>query len=334
MTDYKSLLPEYNPDPVFIFKSDGECYFKNEPATRIFAKLENLNELRSDLNISQLIENSMTKHITHKIEKKYYQLNLVGVKEKNILMVYSQDITNLINSMHKEKEAMQTKDDFFRNISHEMKTPLNAIIGLTPLLKKSMQQDPKLVKIVTIIDENSHTLHRLIEKVLDIQSIHEKTFSLQKSEFNIITSLEKLFTQHKIISTQKEQEFRVQIDEESIPKTLTSDEKQILRVIDSVLDNAIKFTPKGGIVASKITFDATTQILKILIKDNGIGITPENQTKIFQAQQVDASTTRAHEGSGLELFIAVNILTILGGDIHLKSELNKGSVFTISIPTV
>jgi len=332
MNDLMSLLPKYNPDPVFIFKPDGVCLFKNTPATHIFNNLKNLQEMNKEIDIEELIKESRQKSITHKIANRYYRINLVGVAEKNVIMAYSQDITELIISMQKEQEAMQVKDDFFRNISHEMKTPLNAITGLFPLIKKAIKDSPKLTSLFDLVTQSTQQLQELIDKVLEVQYIQTKQIEIKKQSFALLPELILLFSHYRVVSQEKKQDFRVFIDKSHFVKNLFGDKQKILKIIKSLLDNAIKFTPEGGIVATKVHYDIKSELLSITIKDNGIGISDENQEKIFQAQQVDASLTRQHEGSGLELFIVSKTIQAIGGNISLKSKLHKGSEFTITIP--
>ena len=333
MSDLMAKLPKYNPDPVFIFNSDGSCSFKNDPATYLFENLNNIKEIRSDINIEELIQESLQKSITHKIENRYYLINLVGVKDESVIMAYTQEITELIKSMHKEKDTMRIKNDFFRNISHEMKTPLSAIVGLLPLLKKSIKEMPKLLKIVDIIEESSNTLQKQIEKIFDVQSIQNNQLTLKPQYFELLPVLEKIFTSYKLSSEKKEQVFKVIIDKQNLPVKILSDQIQFIKIISSLLDNAIKFTPKGATISSKIIFEEKKQLLIITIEDKGIGISEKNQKKIFLAQQLDGSLTRAHEGTGLELFIVSQILNSMNGTIELQSTLTKGSTFTITLPT-
>jgi len=130
---------------------------------------------------------------------------------------------------------------------------------------------------------------------------------------------------------EKNQEFKLTI-ENRLPETLLGDVPRINQVLSILVDNAIKFTPERGKVYVNINYDKNTNTLEYEVKDNGIGISKENQKYIFDAGQLDASASRSHEGAGLGLSIALSLIKIMKGRITLKSVLNKGTLFRVELP--
>jgi len=242
------------------------------------------------------------------------------------------DMTQIFDSLEKQKDTQRERDAFFRNIGHEMRTPLNAIIGITPLIQKKVKDDEKLSNMAKIIHDNAHNMHKLIERLLDIQQLQSNKLILNKSIFNPIDVIESLFTNMKRLALGKEQSFRYMIDKINMPEKLIGDSTRMIEVIEAIIDNAIKFTPNGGIIVCKVLFKEETNSIKISIKDNGIGIDQKDFRKIFEASQLDGSISRKHEGAGLGLMVVANLLKLLKGHIRMISEPNNGSTFFIEIP--
>ncbi len=243
----------------------------------------------------------------------------------------SHDMTQLMNSLANTKKAQQAKEEFFINISHEMKTPLNSILGFSSLLKKRVKNDAKSSMMIETIQETGNDLNNLVESILDIRKIKENKLILLELAFNPQLELSKCLQRYVKKSTVKNQEYKIFIDKK-LPISLLGDPQRIVQVINIVLDNAIKFTPNGGKVDVNVFYDEFSKKLVCEVKDNGIGIEKKNQDKIFNTQQVDGSTNRSHEGAGLGLNIASSLIKLMKGEISLKSIPEKGSLFKIEFP--
>ncbi|MEA3227865.1 MAG: ATP-binding protein [Campylobacterota bacterium] len=243
----------------------------------------------------------------------------------------SHDMTTLMNSIERARKAEKAKDDFFINISHEMKTPLNSILGFSSLLKKRIKDDDKLLMMVDTIAQTGEELKNLVNSILDISKIKSKSLVLENRIFHPTIELEKCFEKYQLKAIEKNQEFKVTIDDK-LPSTLLGDNTRIIQMIAIILDNAIKFTPKNGKIHSNIGYDTFSHTFICEIKDNGIGIAKEHQQQIFGLEQLDASSNRSYEGSGIGLNIASSLLKLMDGKISLKSIPNRGSLFTIEIP--
>ena len=243
----------------------------------------------------------------------------------------SHDMTQLMNALEATKLAQKSKEDFFVNISHEMKTPLNAILGFATLLQKRLKDDEKSLMMVDTIEETGNDLSSLVNSIVDMRHIQERTLVLKELIFNPREELNKICEKYKEKALEKGLGYEIAIDS-VMPESLLGDIVRIKQVLSIVIDNAIKFTPNTGKIHINVTYDTFTHILHCDIKDNGMGIAKENQEKIFGLEQLDASANRSYEGVGIGLNIASNLIKIMKGKIKLRSILGKGSVFSLEFP--
>jgi PAS domain S-box-containing protein len=241
------------------------------------------------------------------------------------------DITKMMESIEIAKQAQESKDDFFRNISHEMRTPLNAILGLTSLLQRRAKDDTKLYDMLGIIESNSQSLANLVESILDLQRLQHNDLELQLKEFEVTALYTSIIVQNKAKALEKNVEFHYAIDSD-VPTNLLGDFNRLQQIIMAIVDNAIKFSLKYGSVNFHISYSHDDSLLMIQISDSGIGISPQNQEKIFQLTQLDGSLSRKYEGSGIGLTIANSLVKKMGGTITIDSAPNQGSTFLIEIP--
>ena len=257
---------------------------------------------------------------------------IVGVEgETNEFISIAHDITRMMSSIKTAHDAEKAKDDFFRNISHEMRTPLNSILGLTSLLRRRAKDEPKFLDMLKIIENNGQNLAALVESVLDLQRLQYNQFELDNKEFQISS----LYAFISTLYTSKAKEKGLHFDhvlDKNTPSILIGDLVRIQQIIMVIMDNAIKFTPEAGRVYFNISYSYDTSSLMLHIQDSGIGITLEDQEKIFTLTQLDSSVTRKHEGAGLGLTIAHAIITKMNGTITLHSIPDQGSTFLIEIP--
>jgi len=241
----------------------------------------------------------------------------------------------IINQMHtiltKElaEKSNRAKSEFLSRMSHEMRTPMNAIIGMVHLAQNSDDNNKRNEYLVKA-NNASHHLLKLIDYVLDISNIEHSNLALVDMEFDLDAILKELLNEAKTEISAKMQSFSFEKDP-SIPGTLIGDEKRFLQVISGLLSNAIKFTPNQGSINLKIfalKSDDKTITLQIEVSDNGIGISKEQKEKIFTLfEQADGGIDRKFGGVGSGLYIAKHIAEMMGGDILIESEPGKGSKF-------
>ena len=224
------------------------------------------------------------------------------------------------------------KSVFLANMSHEIRTPMNAIISMTQIGKSSGSSERKDYCFVKIEDASQHLLG-VINDILDMSKIEANMLILSEVEYRFEKMLQRVVNVVNFRVDEKQQKFTVYIDKD-IPRTLIGDDQRLAQVITNLLGNAIKFTAEGGAISLDASLvekrDGICEI-KIAVTDTGIGISPEQQEKLFQSfQQAESSTTRKYGGTGLGLAISKNIVGMMGGRIWVESELGKGSTFAFT----
>jgi signal transduction histidine kinase len=226
-------------------------------------------------------------------------------------------------------KANHAKSEFLSNMSHEMRTPLNAIIGMTTIGQSASTTIDKDYSFDKINGASSHLLG-VINDILDMSKIEANKLELFNLPFNFKDMVNKVINVNKFKMDEKKQEFSVEIDDK-IPTYLVGDDQRLTQVITNLISNAVKFTPDEGriqLVAQLIEEKDSKQGVRITVSDNGIGISSEQRQRLFKSfAQADASTSRKYGGTGLGLAISKRIVEMMGGEIWVESEIGKGSRF-------
>ncbi|MCL2819754.1 MAG: ATP-binding protein [Oscillospiraceae bacterium] len=229
--------------------------------------------------------------------------------------------------------ASHAKSEFLSNMSHEMRTPLNAIIGMTAIGKRTYEIEEKTHALNKIGDASSHLLG-MVNDILDMAKIEANKLELLSTEFHFEHMIEKVLTMIHFRADEKKQTLTVELDKK-IPAYLTGDEQRLSQVLINILWNAVKFTQVGGNIHMDISLvkeRVNTCELKVKVTDDGIGISPEQQTKLFEVfEQAESKTGRAYGGTGLGLAIAKRIVQMMDGRIWVESELGKGAKFFFTV---
>ena len=315
VTDFKVVTSLVN---------DGITKFLSKPIEEEFF-YEIIESITYAIQIKELQKKEADElEATNKILKQKNEENREALKEK---------VIELEKALEENEKMQKAKTDFFTNISHEMKTPLNAILGFSSILKKHLKDDEKSLMMANTIFDTGTELNKLVVSILDMQKIQENTLELLESTFNPYIDLSNLAEAYRKKAQIRNQSLSFVYDED-IPELLTGCTDRVKQVIEIVLDNALKFTPDGGKIRLSVEYDDFKEMLICTIQDNGIGIAKVNQENIYKLQQLDATASRSHEGAGLGLNIAHNIMKIMKGKIALKSILEKGSQFILEFPLV
>jgi signal transduction histidine kinase/CheY-like chemotaxis protein len=233
----------------------------------------------------------------------------------------------------KAEDANRVKSEFLSNMSHEIRTPLNAVIGMTAI-GKSAKGESRKDYCFTRIEESSHHLMGIINDILDMSKIEANRFELATNDFRLEELLRKVTGVIAFRADAKHLHFSVMYDP-AIPPVLHADEQRLSQVMANLLSNATKFTPDGGSIRMEVHLlkqhgDAIE--LKFTVTDTGIGISQEQQNRLFHAfTQADSSISRKYGGTGLGLIISQRIVHMMDGTIGVLSELGAGSTFTFTI---
>jgi len=261
--------------------------------------------------------------------------NFVGMIASTIAGVIMRDIynTKLRDALHKATQASKAKGEFLSNMSHEMRTPMNAIIGMTTIGKNAKDIEHKDYALGKIEDASTHLLG-VINDVLDMSKIEANKMELSPVEFYFEKMLQKVSTVINFRMDEKHQKYMVHVDKD-IPKTMIADDQRLAQVITNLLSNAVKFTPEEGSITLDTHFLGEEKglcTIQISVKDSGIGISREQQKRLFSSfQQAESSTTRKFGGTGLGLAISKSIVEMMGGKIWIESEVGKGAAFIFTV---
>lgn len=225
----------------------------------------------------------------------------------------------------KAEENERLKSAFLANMSHEIRTPMNGILGFLELLKEPNLSDTSREKYIEIVNKSGKRLLNTINDIIEISKIDSKQISVQKSRFSISKLLGDLVTFFQPEAYKKGLFLESYIPEENIE--IESDKAKLESVFTNLIKNAIKFTTEGTIT---VKLELTKKQLVIRVKDTGSGISSTKQKNIFERfVQGETALTRPYEGSGLGLSITKEYVSLLNGEISLKSELGRGSTFSV-----
>jgi signal transduction histidine kinase/CheY-like chemotaxis protein len=276
-----------------------------------------------------------------------------GVMEErlNKMMDYINELyAHSVTMKNAAEAASRSKSDFLSNMSHEMRTPMNAIIGMTSIGKSASDIEKKNYAFGKIGDASTHLLG-VINDILDMSKIEANRLELSPDVFNFEKMLQKVINVVNFRVDEKRQDFIVHIDR-NIPRTIIGDDQRLAQVITNLLSNAVKFTPEegtirldtrlvdeGGHVDEDGHVDKDGHVnkdglytIQIAVTDTGIGISQEQQSRLFASfQQAESSTSRKFGGTGLGLAISKRIVEMMGGKIWIESELGKGASFIFTI---
>jgi signal transduction histidine kinase len=229
--------------------------------------------------------------------------------------------------------ASRAKGDFLSNMSHEMRTPMNAIIGMSTIGLSATEIERKDYCLNRIGDASSHLL-AIINDVLDMSKIEADKLELSYVSFEFAQMVDKAINVIGFRAEERHQNLIVTIDE-NIPKHIITDDQRLAQVIANLLSNAIKFTPEEGtieVIAHLVDSEDGLFTIQIDVRDTGIGISAEQQERLFTSfEQADTGTSRKFGGTGLGLAISKRIVELMSGRIWLESELGKGSTFSFTL---
>ncbi|MBN1872660.1 MAG: GAF domain-containing protein [Anaerolineae bacterium] len=231
--------------------------------------------------------------------------------------------------------AARAKDEFLATMSHELRTPLTAILGKAETLQEGIfgPLNAKQVASLRTIEESGRHLLSLINDILDVVKIESDKLKLHIEPVFIPSVCETSLRMIKQAAHQKQIKIFYELDSKVVSHAIQADGRRLKQILVNLLSNAVKFTPIGGAVGFEVVGDAVEERLHFTVWDTGIGIAPEDQTRLFQPfVQLDSRLARRYTGTGLGLALVALLTEMHGGKVKLESEMGKGSRFTVSLP--
>jgi PAS domain S-box-containing protein len=306
------------------------------------------NALDSSQNIKSLLKTGSITNFEVVVKRKdqklrQFMLNIRMIKDSKGIPIevegVARDITELMKSAEELKKAkneaehsLKIKEQFLANMSHEIRTPMNGIIGMVDVLNETpLEKNQK--DYVQTIKKSSETLLTILNDILDLSKIEAGKMDLVYKPFDLKDLLGNLVALFNQKAKEKNNDLLYKI-EENTPHYIQSDQIRLLQILSNLTSNAIKFTQNGTIRVnvSSEKIDLENKLFKFEITDTGIGISDENQKKLFHSfQQLDISTKKSFGGTGLGLVISKELSRKMGGEIGLISNENVGSNFWFTI---
>jgi PAS domain S-box-containing protein len=348
------LLIEHAVDAIFIGDLKGNItgvnskaceltgYSKEELMMMDMKELFSAEELHSfplQFDLLQTGENIIN---TRQLKKKDGSFIPVEMNSKYMKEDYFQSFFRDISERFKSEALkrkieeteylMKVKSEFLANLSHEIRNPLNAIVGLTNALTKTQLQELQK-KYISSIRFSSENLMGILNDILDISKIEANKIEVNFEDFHFPTFIKELIIIYESKVIEQGLTISYTISEE-IPQNINTDLKKLKQILANLIGNAIKFTSEGSISLKAEVFKSNSrQFLRFSLSDTGIGIKKEDFPRIFQSfTQLDSSTKKIYSGTGLGLSISKNYAELLGGTVSFESEYGKGSIFTLQIP--
>lgn len=257
--------------------------------------------------------------------------NLVSMQDR--LRKVNADLDRKVDELARANMALyesnRLKSDFLATMSHELRTPLNSILGFSEVLLSGAGLNDKQQRWVSNIQTSGERLLSLINDILDLAKIEAGKMEVRPEDVRLADLCEGQVNMFRPLAQKKNIDLRCQMDE-ALP-VLRQDPVKLQQILSNLLSNAVKFTPEGGRVLLKAEADPLHVVLTV--GDTGVGIAPEEQELVFERfRQSGNPLTREHAGTGLGLSIVRELAKLLGGEVTLRSELGRGSTFTVRLP--
>ncbi|MBV5311901.1 MAG: cache domain-containing protein [Prolixibacteraceae bacterium] len=280
-------------------------------------------------NFFYLSQNSFNKL---NVSKFYFdEFKRAGVAANKMILLREEIESRLIEEQKKATESDRLKSAFLANMSHEIRTPMNAIIGFSELLEDDGQDDEDRIVFVKLIRKNGDVLLNLINDIIDISKIEANLLTVRRKPVKLDKFLDEIKNYYiEILASKKDKAIEFKLNNEVNPEiAILTDEMRLKQILDNLIGNAIKFTTSGTI---SVDVKMDGELVHFSVSDTGIGIPHNQQANIFERFiQAEQGHKMNLGGTGLGLAISKNLIELLGGTIHVKSEPSKGSTFDFYI---
>ena len=337
--DWREIFPEYAKRHVLI--EDRQLYLSEVSAERISERIKTEPSYKVNYRCINLDDSVV-----------HMELSIIKIEDEllnhHVVMGY-RDITDQITrvqkelaekikieiALEKEKHANEIKASFLFSMSHDIRTPMNAIMGFTALAQRHIDEPDKLKGYLSKLNESNQHMLALIDDLLEMSKIDYGRIELKSESCNLVEQLDIVLNMFKVPADEKSINLETKFD---LPnQEVYVDTLRFRRVMSNIVSNAIKFTPQNGHVSvtayQKKVSDSGYARFEFSVKDNGVGITEDFMRRMFEAfEREETSTQTGYIGTGLGLAIAKRLLDIMGGSIRVKSKKDEGSTFTVDLP--
>lgn len=345
-----AAFPEHSPDVMLSVNFQGKLQYINPYGQNLLTKMgiqkEDIHSLLPQNFLALLEKFQQDGETLREIEDEYAGFTFIWsfapILKLNLLHCYGIDITarkqaeeqarNALIEKGEAEIASQAKSMFLANMSHEIRTPLTAIIGFSEALLDVNQSMAERFEGIQIINRAGQHLLTIINDILDLSKIEAGRLEAERVPVQLFSPVEEVSTLARLQADSKGIGFAVE-PVFPLPKMVLSDPVRIRQILFNLISNAIKFTEQGSVIL-RISFDKVAEELGLAVCDTGIGISPEQLSRMFQPfSQADTSTTRRFGGTGLGLVLSKQLAEMLGGTITVTSTLGVGSCFYFTLKT-
>jgi signal transduction histidine kinase/ActR/RegA family two-component response regulator len=335
-------LAEDAPNPIVEFDATGAMLYANTGMLNVMAQcglLEAGIEVMFPAVLPAMLQeclttNSALMRVEHVVADRVIAWSLFPLEELKLVRAYGLDITSdvaLRRAKEAAEESTRAKGIFLATMSHELRTPMNGVLGCTQLLKDTSLTDQQR-ELIETMHRSADALLTLVNDILDFSKIEAGKMTLEVADVNLRSLICDVTTLTEGLASKKGLTVSVQIDSD-VPEEFRGDPIRLRQILFNLVGNAIKFTERGRVTVTVSLKQGRTEgsdsvVLQWRIQDTGIGMTPEQQARLFQAYaQADASTTRKFGGTGLGLMICHQLVQLMGGAITVESSIGRGSTF-------
>jgi PAS domain S-box-containing protein len=306
-----------------------ELIVKNE------ALLSAEEELRQNLEELQSIQDKLIEQQQNLIAKNELiakQNEELAMHKENLEIKVSQRTKALKYAKEKAEESDRLKSAFLANLSHEIRTPMNSIVGFSQILMQELSVSDEMKNYLRFINSNADSLLQLINDIIDLSMLESDQIGFHYEVFELNPFIQEVYQWIEEFKPESAVEFQLdnQLFDEQL--SLVADKSRLMQIVYNLLSNAIKFTHEGKI---EFKIYQHERRLHFLVKDTGIGIPATDLSLIFDRfRKSDSNTSKLYRGAGLGLTLSKKLATAMGGDIEVRSVLDLGSSFTLSLPLI